>query len=369
MTENTLTDPIRTGNTSSKPISSASNEDKRVLMALSGGVDSSVGVRLLQRRGFEVSGLVIRFSPAHEAAVAAARRAAEELGIPLAVAEAEALFEEAVIVPFCAAYAAGRTPNPCVVCNPAVKFRLLAKAADEAGIPYIATGHYARVFRQDGRFFVARAKSARRDQSYMLYRLPQAVLARLLLPAGETEKAAVRQMAGDNGLSSASAPDSQEICFIPDGDYAAYLHRRGITGKQGRFWAPNGADLGPHKGVEHYTVGQRRGLGLSLGRPAFVGSISPEGDVRLAFVEDTLAAGLALTDVLSADGTPLEGEYSVKIRSMARPVPCRAWLDENGAQRVIFGQPQRSPAPGQHAVLYRDELVMGGGVIDAVFKS
>ena len=341
------------------------NNNKRVLMALSGGVDSAVCVRLLQQAGYDVTGVVIRFSPAHDAAVNAAGQAAKELGIPLEVADCQELFAKEVIGDFCHEYASGRTPNPCVNCNPKVKFYTLVEQADRMGIPFIATGHYARIVKLENTYHIACAQNLARDQSYMLYRLPQSILSRLILPAGEMDKVHVRELAVENGLSSANAPDSQEICFIPDGDYASYITAQGYPIKPGHFIGPDGQDLGPHQGIIHYTVGQRRGLGVSLGQPAFVKRIDESGDVHLAFAEDILAHSLSLKDVLATEGTLPAGEYGVKIRSMAKQVPCQLEI-QDGNYRVLFEQAQRAPAPGQHAVLYNGDLVMGGGIISCV---
>jgi len=332
----------------------------KVLLGLSGGVDSSVAVRLLTEAGYQVEAAVIRFSPCHEGAVAAARRAADQLGVPLHVVEAGQAFEKLVVAPFCESYCRGETPNPCILCNPAVKFASLLAKADETGCGYIATGHYARVkLCPDGFWRAAQAGSGARDQSYMLYRLGQEVLSRLLLPLGEYEKPAVRQKARALGLASADAPDSMEICFIPDGDYPAFIESRGYAARPGRFIAPDGRDLGPHKGVWHYTVGQRKGLGLSLGRPAFVKQITPGGDVILGWAGEEFFSSVRLREVC---GPCLPaGEYRVKIRSAAAPAPCLF----DGRDTLTFLQPVRAPAPGQSAVLYRGEEVWGGGFIQS----
>ncbi len=336
----------------------------RVLVGMSGGVDSSVTVRILQEQGFAVEGAVIRFSPAHDAAVAAARDAARSLGVEVHVIDAAEAFDREVVTPFCESYCAGRTPNPCILCNPAVKFRLLAEKADELGIPYLATGHYARIERcSDGVCRICTAESAARDQSYMLYRLGRDILDRLILPLGEFEKSDVRDIAHDIDLRCADAPDSMEICFIPDGDYSAFIRARGMTPKAGRFIGPDGEELGPHLGVDHYTVGQRKGLGLSAGRPLFVREILPDGNIRLAESGGEFNRRILVDSVVTPDGLPMaDGEYLVKIRSAAKPTACVVRC-EDSVLTVDFPEPVRAPAPGQSAVFYRDGYVMGGGVI------
>lgn len=336
----------------------------RVLVGMSGGVDSSVTVRILQEQGFAVEGAVIRFSPAHDAAVAAARDAARSLGVEVHVIDAAEAFDREVVTPFCESYCAGRTPNPCILCNPAVKFRLLAEKADELGIPYLATGHYARIERcSDGVCRICTAESTARDQSYMLYRLGRNILDRLILPLGEFEKSDVRDIAHDIDLRCADAPDSMEICFIPDGDYSAFIRARGMTPKAGRFIGPDGEELGPHLGVDHYTVGQRKGLGLSAGRPLFVREILPDGNIRLAESGGEFNRRILVDSVVTPDGLPLaDGEYLVKIRSAAKPTACVVRC-EDSVLTVDFPEPVRAPAPGQSAVFYRDGYVMGGGVI------
>jgi len=336
----------------------------KVLMGMSGGVDSSVAVRILQEQGFAVQGAVIRFSPAHEEAVAAAKESADTLGIPLHIIDAQELFEAQVIDPFCRSYCAGQTPNPCILCNPTVKFKLLADKADELGCGAIATGHYARVVVcDDGLCRLCTPESAVRDQTYMLYRLPQEILQKLVLPLGEFEKEDVREIAQDIGLPCADTPDSMEICFIPDGDYSAYIRSRGLSAKQGHFIDPDGKDLGAHAGVDHYTVGQRKGLGLAAGRPLFVKAILDNGDIQLAESGQEYNTSVTLTGIVTPDGQPLAaGEYRVKIRSAASPVPCSF----DGVDKLLFPTPVRAPAPGQSAVLYRGGFVFGGGFIDTV---
>ena len=337
----------------------------KILVGLSGGVDSSVCIRILREQGFDVQAVVIHFSPAHDKAVAAAVKVAEQLNVPLTIEDCTDLFEAEVIAPFCENYCSGVTPSPCVLCNPCVKFKTLANVADRFGIPYIATGHYARVAEENGVYYIQKAVSEARDQSYMLHGLGQDILSRLCLPVGEFEKPDIRAMAQEAQLASADAPDSQEICFIPDGDYAAYIAARWLTAKQGRFVGPQGEDLGAHKGVLHYTVGQRKGLNLAYGKPVFVKRILENGDIELALAGDEYFSAITLQGAKRADGGRFaDGQnYEVKIRSRATPAPCTLENVTDDALTVRFAQPQRAPAPGQSAVLYQGDLVIGGGVI------
>lgn len=332
-----------------------------VLVALSGGVDSSVCVQILQQQGFAVQAAVIRFSPAHEGAVEAAQKAAGQLGVPLHVIDAQEEFDRLVVSPFCESYCRGETPNPCIRCNPALKFRLLAEEADRLSIDLIATGHYARVVQdEDGLYRIHRPESEARDQSYMLYRLEQDILKRLVLPLGEFEKDDIREMARESGLACADAPDSMEICFIPDGDYTGFIRARGLTDRSGRFIGPEGQDLGPHKGVASYTVGQRRGLGIALGEPVFVQRILENGDVQLGRAGQEFARRVRLRDWAGPSEMPPAGIYLARVRSAAKPAACRF----DGAEWLEFDEPVRAPAPGQSAVLYAGGAVLGGGIID-----
>lgn len=337
----------------------------KVLVGLSGGVDSSVCIRILREQGFDVQAAVIRFSPAHDKAVAAAKAVAEQLNVPLHVEDCCKMFDEAVVAPFCESYCNGETPSPCVMCNPRVKFNVLAAAADRLGITLIASGHYARIAEENGVYYVQKAVSDARDQSYMLYHLPQEILSRLCLPVGEFDKAVIREMAAESQLASADAPDSQEICFIPDGDYAAFIERRGLKAKQGRFIGPLGEDLGAHEGVLHYTVGQRKGLHIAYGTAVFIKRILPSGDIELALAGDEFYAGIALRDMFYTDGKrfAVGDSVQVKVRSRALPAPCKITAVENDTLSLVFDEPQRAPAPGQAAVFYRGEFVIGGGTI------
>lgn len=336
---------------------------ERVLLGLSGGADSCAAVVLLQEQGYDVTGAVLNLSPAHASAVEAARAAAKTLGIPLEVIGESALFEQNVILPFCAAYRAGRTPNPCVLCNPTVKFRLLLEAAERLGCERIATGHYARVTCADGVPVIQRAVCSARDQSYMLYALTRAQRERLLLPLGDIPgKDVVRSLDRERGLVAADAPDSQEICFIPDGDYPAYIEKRMGAERPGRFISPEGVACGTHPGVSHFTIGQRKGLGIALGRPVFVRRMDPEtGDVFLADAGGEFTPAIRVADECWQLPEPdVPTRFDVKVRSMAKPASATRYP----GGLIAFDQPQRAPAPGQAAVYYSGDLVAGGGTID-----
>ena len=345
--------------------------EKKVLVALSGGVDSAACARLLLDAGYEVAGCVLKMSPAHEGTVEDAKLAAEQLGIPLYVRDMQADFRQ-VIEYFMGEYAAGRTPNPCVVCNPTVKFKGMLAAADELGYPYIATGHYAGLRREGDRVYLTRGASAARDQSYMLCRLTQRELLRLIFPLSEMQKPDVRTLAEEAGLSCAGKPDSQEICFIPDGDYAGYIEARLGKFPEGDFISPDGKPCGRHKGIIHYTVGQRKKLGIALGKPVFIRRIDPgENRIYLAWGGDEYDGGMTVSGLSETfPGAFRDGmRCGVKIRSRAAIAPCTLTLLGDGRAKVVFDRPERAPAAGQTAAFYDGEVVLGGGFIDSEMKN
>lgn len=338
--------------------------DNRIAVALSGGVDSTVCARLLMEQGYEVAAAVLNLSPAHGDTVEAARRSANQLGVPLSVIDGFDLFEREVVNPFCAQYCGGLTPNPCVICNPTVKFNLLCRFADSVGARYVATGHYARTQRFGGTVLIKKAACAPRDQSYMLYRLPQTVIERLVFPLGELTKDRVREIAAKGGLSAADMPDSQENCFIPDNNYAKYICERGYTSKAGWFISPDGERVAKHNGVLNYTIGQRRGLGLSFGKPVFVKRILQNGDIELGYSGDEFCTHISLSDCVFCAAYPDfdDNSLTVKIRSAAQAVPC--YVERDGEKAAVrFASPVRAAAPGQSAVLYSGDILLGGGFI------
>lgn len=341
-------------------------EKKKVMVALSGGVDSSVCVHLLKQAGYQVGAVVLKMSPAHEGTVEDAKRAAKELEIPLIIKDMGEQFQKEVVSYFVSEYQQGRTPNPCIVCNPLVKFKALIDTADEQGYDFVATGHYAKLVHREEVTYLCKGDSAARDQSYMLYRLGQRELKRLMFPLAELPKDKVRKIAAEMGLSCAQKPDSQEICFIPDNDYAGYIEKRyGVSGP-GDFISPEGVPCGRHKGIIHYTVGQRKKLGIALGRPVFVKKIDPAANrVYLADEKDAYEKEIFVSRLSTTyPGSILNGSrVEVKIRSRAAAVPCQVFFEEKDL-RIVFDEPQKAPAKGQSAVLYDGAVVLGGGFIE-----
>ena len=325
-----------------------------VLVALSGGVDSGVCALLLKNAGYKVGGVYMLMSKQHEQGVEKAGKAAKQLGIPLFTIDVRKEFEENIISYFIDEYANGRTPNPCVLCNPTIKFKHLIECADQNGYEFIATGHYART--ENG--LTKKAVCEKRDQSYMLYRLEKYVVNRLLMPLGEvTDKNEVRKIAKESGLTCHDTPDSSENCFLPDADYAAFLREKlGIM--PGDLISPEGDVCGRHEGIYNFTIGQRKGVG-AFGKPVFVKKIDPETHrVSLAWSGDEFAESALLSDCIWHVAPEAGKTYGVKIRSAAKPVAARIEGD-----RILFEQPARAVAPGQSAVVYDGELVIGGGII------
>lgn len=354
---------------------------QKVVAAMSGGVDSSLAAALLQEQGYDVIGVTMQiWSPEREdedhggccslSAVDDARRVANTLGIPYYVMNFRELFERKVINYFCQAYRQGCTPNPCIACNRYIKFDALLTKARALGADFIATGHYSRIERgKDGgaRHLLYRAADKAKDQSYALYTFTQEQLAHTLLPLGGFSKVQTRQMAAERGLTVANKPDSQEICFVPDDDYGAFLAEK--YGKQiqtGPFITTAGKVVGQHKGLPYYTIGQRKGLGLALGEPVYVVALDKERNaVILGSNEEVFGKGLVAGDLnwiaVDCPDGPLEVE--AKIRYSAKPAPAVVTVVEDKAI-VKFKEPQRAITPGQAVVFYQDDLVVGGGTIE-----
>ena len=336
----------------------------RILVGMSGGVDSSYAALKLIKEGHEVEGAYLMMHEYSE--LDAARSAAERLGIPLHIIDCRDRFDNIVRTSFVDEYKKGRTPNPCIVCNPGVKFPALVEYAEANGFDKIATGHYAKAEKlPTGIHAVGVAADISKDQSYMLYRLGENILSRLILPLGEETKAQIREQIKDTDLSVLDRADSQEICFIPDGAYAEYIEEK--TGKcpEGSFIDADGNILGNHKGIIRYTVGQRKGLGIALGERAFVTDIDPIANTVRLERAPALSLNIRINDLhitdLSAFSDP-DATYAVKVRYGAKAAPARVKIDADEAT-ISFEIPQRSVTPGQSAVIYKDGIVVGGGFI------
>lgn len=334
-------------------------------MALSGGVDSSVCVHMLKEQGYEVCAVVMSMSPAHTTTVQAAKETAEFLDIPLKVVDMNDRFKNDVIDYFITSYTQGKTPNPCIMCNPTVKFKGLIEVADELGCEKIATGHYARLVEQDGYTHLYRGSSLKRDQSYMLYRLTQEYLSRLIFPLSEIEKPKVREIAEQLGLSCANKPDSQENCFIPSNDYAQYIIDSGFVPKVGDFISPDGEVCGKHKGIIHYTVGQRKGLGIALGEPVFIKEIDSVTDkIYLARKQDSLQNTVTINDIVTPTGRALESKFDCMVKVRSTSMPSEATVEYDGQNAVItLEHSELGVAKGQSVVMYDGDRVIGGGFI------
>lgn len=350
----------------------------KAVLGLSGGVDSTAAALLLKEKGLEVTGFYFDVLGTNEAGRRAAEELAEKLDIPLITMDVAAEFDEKIIGNFCSEYCRGRTPNPCVICNPMIKFRKLLEVADRMGAYYIATGHYARTAQRetDGPVFIRKGANERKDQSYMLYRLGQDVLSRLILPLGDFEdKEVTRELVRDRQLPNADAADSQEICFIDEktDDHMSFIRRRGFASVKGDFVDLQGNVLGTHQGIGNYTVGQRKGLGIALGKPAFVTAIDAERNrVVLGDHEDLFHCHVVSSGNFFAEsGTEnlpdrLLGKEGItaKIRYAAKPASVKLTQRPDGKILAVFEEPQRAPAPGQSIVFYEEDRVVGGGFIE-----
>ena len=362
----------------------ASPSEKRVLTAMSGGVDSAVAALLLKEQGYEPLGVTLKLFSGEDAgqvqedlqgekaccsleSVEAARSVAHRLGIPFYVFNFAPEFRREVMDRFAQAYQRGETPNPCIDCNRYVKLGKLFRRAEEMDCPYVATGHYAQVEFSSGRWLLKKGLDPTKDQSYVLYNLTQTQLSRLLLPLGGLSKPQVRALAEQAGFANAHRPESQDICFVPGGDYAGFIQRyTGTPARPGDFTGTGGQVYGRHKGIIHYTVGQRKGLGLSFPQPMYVCRIDPEenrvvlGEHRELFADRLIARDLNL---IAVESIPKPVELFAKVRYRHREQPATVVQTGPDELEVRFHEPQRAITKGQAVVLYDGDIVVGGGVI------
>jgi tRNA-specific 2-thiouridylase len=342
---------------------------------MSGGVDSSTALWLLHRLGYRVAGVTLRMlclsggdgldrTCCSIESVQRASRFCERLGVPHYLVDVEHRFRDLVIGDFIEEYHSGRTPNPCIVCNEKIKFPALAETADRLGLARIATGHHARVITgPGGRPYIAAAVDKEKDQSYFLYRVPVALLGRSLFPVGEMRKAEVRFLAEQARIERIPSRESQDVCFILDGDLRAFLDRH-IESREGEVVDSEGRVLGRHRGVSRYTVGQRRGFGIAGPAPLYVKRIDARRNKIVLTPEDELYMRTVRCRGIKLRSRSLSPPLTAKIRYRHPAADVEMVTRDAAELTVVFSRPQRAPTPGQSLVLYRDGLVMGGGIIE-----
>lgn len=341
----------------------------KILVGISGGLDSAYAALKLQREGHEVEGAVLVMHDYTD--VSGAEQVAREVGIKLHVLDCRNEFS-AVTSNFVDEYCNGRTPNPCIICNPLVKFKKLYDYAMENGFDMIATGHYARLTSfgegAEKRYTLQRSADSKKDQTYMLYRLPQHILSKLYFPLMQDKKSEVRSNAEAEGLSVADKKESQEICFISDGDYAAYIEEKRGVFPEGDFVDDKGNVIGRHKGIIRYTMGQRKGLGVAAGGRIFVTDIDAEKNVITLSKDGAFTDEVKISDIvysgLSPVGAGVNLRVSVKLRYLATAVGATAIFDGNGNATLKLDEPQKAVTPGQSAVMYDGDILLCGGFIN-----
>lgn len=336
-----------------------------VYVALSGGVDSAAAAILLQERGYDVRGVILRLKPGNlaDADIRDAQLVADCLGIPLDILDERESFKS-ITDYFCKSYMQGLTPNPCVLCNPTIKFGKLVNYAIEKGADFLATGHYSDIVQKNGTYFIKRNPSAK-DQSYFLCGLNQDILSHIRFPLSNYSKDEIRTLVEKRNIPVARKKDSQEVCFIPDNDYISFIEKEfNPQAIPGDFLSTKGERLGTHAGLYKYTIGQRKGLG-AFGKPMYVISIDPQtNSVTIGDNEELFKTEIYIEDINFLAGNPPATPFTcqVKIRCASRPADATLTLTDSGG-KIIFDQPQRAAAPGQTAAIYKDDILIGGGTI------
>lgn len=348
---------------------------KRVVVAMSGGVDSSVAAAILKEKGFEVIGITMCFNLEDPVArkprccgakgIEDARRVAHKLGISHYVVNMKDALNRYVISDFLKEYVSGRTPNPCVRCNQFIKFGLLFKKADALGADFLATGHYARVAANGGEYRLKKAKDLLKDQSYFLYRIKAGQLKKILFPLGGLLKKEVRDLARGFSLAVADKPESQEICFLPGEDYREFIRANRPAFKPGLIVNKEGVVLGRHKGIALYTIGQREGLGIAVGQPLYIMNIDRRvNNITVGMKEDAYSRAFTAKDLFFINKPPKKKvEAKVRIRYNHKEAPAQIHIQQ-GRAAVYFKKPQFAVTPGQSAVFYMKDTVLGGGIIE-----
>ena len=350
---------------------------KDIIVGMSGGVDSTVAVYLLQQQGYNVLGVTLQLADHYikdkskqSGVIEKAKAVCDRFGIEHRVVDRMATFDKCVVNYFADAYFGGETPNPCIQCNLMLKWESLITIADELGIKYVATGHYAKIVKEGKRYALHKGADMKKDQSYFLWRLTQEQLARTIFPLGDITKTEIKKIARELGLPQSNQAESQDVCFIPDNDYKAFLEEyfpESLTeiGK-GKFVDKDGKVLGEHDGYYRFTIGQRKGLGLAMGEPVYVREIHPDTNtVVIGHSFDMQDVGCTVKELNWWDGNPPEEmtEVQVKVRYRNKGVQARLEPLKDGRYHILFSEPVYAVTPGQSAVFYNGNKVLGGGII------